>query len=405
VPGPYVKSRDYAYICPSLHRYKFHAYSGSGKIITALSLLLGRVEVTEEMLDIVFKCQLCGACDINCHLNSELTQPLEILRELRIRLVGEGYLIPGHMVVIDHLRKEDTMLLEGEKSKRGDWAKDLDVKDLTKETADVVFHAGCRLSFDTELWPIARGAVTLLRNAGVDVGIMGGDETCCGGRAYEMGYQGELIKYAEHNIETWNSLGVSKVVVACSDGYATMMNLYPKVGKKMNFEVVHISEYLEQLIKEGRIKFSKEVPMRVTYHDPCHLGRLGEPYTPWDGVEKKFTLDIITQIPPRPARHGIWGIYEPPRNILRSIPGIELVEMERIREYTWCCGAGGGVKDAYPEFALWTAKERLNEANSTGAEALVTTCPWCERNFKDAVEETGDSIKVYDIIELMQQAI
>jgi Fe-S oxidoreductase len=151
------------------------------------------------------------------------------------------------------------------------------------------------------------------------------------------------------------------------------------------------------LIKEGRIKFTKEVPMRVTYHDPCHLGRLGEPYAPWDGVEKKFTLDIITQIPPRPARHGIWGIYEPPRNILRSIPGIELVEMERIREYTWCCGAGGGVKDAYPEFALWTAKERLNEAN--------TTCPWCERNFKDAVEETGDSIKVYDIIELMQQAI
>ena len=99
------------------------------------------------------------------------------------------------------------------------------------------------------------------------------------------------------------------------------------------------------------------------------------------------------------------GVYEAPRNILRSIPGIELVEMYRIREYAWCCGTGGGVKEAYPDFSLWTARERIEEARSTGAEALVTACPWCERNFGDAMDAGGDRIKVYDIMGLVQQAL
>ncbi len=99
------------------------------------------------------------------------------------------------------------------------------------------------------------------------------------------------------------------------------------------------------------------------------------------------------------------GVFEPPRSVLRAIPGIKLVEMERIKAYSWCCGAGGGVLEAYPDFALWTANERIEEAKSTGAEAIVTACPWCERNFKDAIRESGGSMKVYDIVELVQESI
>jgi Fe-S oxidoreductase len=106
-----------------------------------------------------------------------------------------------------------------------------------------------------------------------------------------------------------------------------------------------------------------------------------------------------------PKARGFGGVFEPPREVINSIPGINLVEMDRIKEYSWCCGAGGGVLEAYPDLALWTAEERIEEAKSTGAEAIVTACPWCERNFRDAIKEGGQKMKVYDICELVQESI
>ncbi|MEJ2608071.1 MAG: heterodisulfide reductase-related iron-sulfur binding cluster [Anaerolineales bacterium] len=164
-------------------------------------------------------------------------------------------------------------------------------------------------------------------------------------------------------------------------------------------------ELLDRLIQEGKIKFRTEVPLTVTYHDPCHLGRQGEPYVPWDGVEKKIKEQIVVYEPRKPRYNGAWGIYDPPRRILESIPSLRLVEMERIREYSWCCGAGGGVREAYPEYSQWTASERIAEARASGAEALVSACPWCERNFKDAVETQDGDMKILDIVELVQMAM
>jgi len=109
--------------------------------------------------------------------------------------------------------------------------------------------------------------------------------------------------------------------------------------------------------------------------------------------------------PPKPWRKGTNGVYQPPRDVIKSIPGLNLVEMERRKEYAWCCGGGGVVKESYPDFAEWTALERIEEAKATGAEAMVTACPWCKRNFIDAIRESGDRLKVYDIVELLEQAI
>ena len=150
---------------------------------------------------------------------------------------------------------------------------------------------------------------------------------------------------------------------------------------------------------------TKKVPLQVTYHDPCHLGRRGEPYVPWNGKEKKIWKQIVIYEPRKPRYNGAYGIYDAPRNVLKSIPGVELVEMERIREYAWCCGAGGGVNEAYPDFSSWVAKERIEEAKATGAEALVTACSGCEQNFLDATSKSGQKIEVLDIIELVQKAI
>ena len=164
-------------------------------------------------------------------------------------------------------------------------------------------------------------------------------------------------------------------------------------------------EYIERLIKKGKIKPRRSVPLTVTYHDPCHLGRLGESYVPWQGTRARIYGQIPVWKPSRPRYTGALGVYDPPRDILKSIPGLTLVEMERTREYAWCCGAGGGVLEAYPDFAAWTAAERLTEAKATGAEAIVSACPWCERNFADTAKGQDEEIKVYDVIDLVKMVL
>jgi len=403
IPQYRISGYKYAYSCPSISRYNFHAYSGGGRLITALSMTDGRIEYSDKLLEIIYQCQMCGACDISCKYGLDL-EVLQPLYEFRVKCVEDGQLHPAHMVVIDGLRKEDNML-QKPKAERGKWAEGLGVKDITEEKAEVYYHAGCQYSFDEELWPAARAAINLLKKAGVDVGIAGKDEACCGGRAYELGYLGELTKYAENNMEMLRTAGVKTVVTSCSDCYHAFKVLYDKIGIKGDLEVLHITEYLDLLIQEGKLTPKKEVMATVTYHDPCHLGRLGEPWIHWEGTIK-IVPSIRTQHEPKKIfRRGTYGVYEPPRNVLKSIPGLRLVEMTRIKEYTWCCGAGGGVTDAYPDFSMWTAMERVREAKDTGAEALVTACPWCVRNFKDAVKELGDTLKVYDVVELLEQSV
>ena len=405
VPLPQIKSQRFSPVCPSIQKYNFHAYSAGGRIALGLGLATDRISYTDTLLDVVYRCTLCGACDISCKaIMGGMLEPLEILQALRLRCVEDAQVPPQHMAVIEGLRKEDNML-QRPKAERGKWAEALKVKDLTEEKAEVAFHAGCRLSFDTELWPVVRGWVDILKRAGADVGIMGQEEVCCGARAYEIGYLGELEKYASRNIKAFNKAGVKTVVTACPECYYAFKVLYPKIGKAMNFEVLHMTQYLDPLIRDRKLELTNRVPMTVTYHDPCHLGRLAEPYQPWEGIEKRVAGPLIITEPEKPVRFGTKGIYREPRSVLKSIPGLNLVEMERTKEYAWCCGAGGGVIDAYPDFARWAAAERIAEAKATGAEALVTACPWCERNLKDANREVGETIQILDIAEVVSQAI
>jgi Fe-S oxidoreductase len=402
IPLDQVKSWRFAKGCPSIAYNNFNSYSARGRFAVALSLINGQSTYTDRVVDIVYKCVTCGSCDVADKICRYNLEPLEMMHELRFRLVEDGQLLPQHMAVIENLRREDNMMMEP-RAGRGDWAEGLDVKRVTSDPAEVVFHAGCRFSYDKNLRETARTAVTLLKNAGIDIGIMGKDESCCGGRAYDMGYKGEFIKFAENATQAWTAAGVKTVVTSCSDCYHAFNRLYPPLGAK--FEILHTVQYLDRLIKEGKIKLTRTVPLRVTYHDPCHLGRQGEPYIPWAGKEKKVQGQIVVYEPRKPRYNGAWGVYNPPRDVLKSIPGLELVEMERIREYAWCCGAGGGVKEAYPEFSQWTATERIEEAKSTGAEAIVSACPWCERNFMDAIGATGDKMQVFDIVDLVGQAM
>jgi Fe-S oxidoreductase len=400
VPFNKIRSRRYSGNCPAISRYDFHSYSGGGRVAMAYSLYLGRSKISDEALRTIYRCQLCGMCQVACHLIGEICEPLEIARELRIKCVEEGDILPEHMMMIENMRKEDNPLGEP-KAKRGDWAEGLRLKNINYEKADTVFHAGCRFSYDPGLQHIARNSAQLLLNAGVDIGIGGSEEACCGGRAFDVGYRGQMENYADDITARLKSAGAKKVVTPCADCYSAFKHMYPMIRKEMDIEILHVTEYFARLINAGKLQPKKRSPLRVTYHDPCHLGRLGEPYIPWNGTWKKVWGQLNISEPPKQIRRGIDGVYEPPREVLRSIPGIELVEMERIREYSWCCGAGGGVKEAFEDFSEWTALERIEEARDSGAQALVTSCGWCERNFKDALDKKGDEFPIYDVTELL----
>lgn len=403
IPHEVAQDSEFLGICPSIEKYKFHSRSASGRTITALSLLKGRIELDDVTMNTIYQCQMCGGCDVSCKVERDL-EPYEIMQELRFKCVEDGVFPPEYRRIVESLKRE-VNTMEKPKADRGNWAAGLGVKDLSKEKADVLFHAGCQYSFDENLWPTARNGLKLLLDVGVDVGIMGAKEVCCGGRSYEMGFKEELTKFAKMNIKAWKTAGIKTVVTPCADCYQAFKVLYDKIGEKPDVEILHITEYIHRLIKEGSLKLTKEVPLNVTYHDPCHLGRLAEPWIHWEGEIKKVYGQLIVHDPPKEKRRGVNGVYDIPREILKAIPGVKLTEMYRIREYAWCCGSGAGVKESYPDFADATAAERIKEARSVGAEALVSSCPRCISNFKNCAAKTGDNIKVYDIIDLVQQSM
>jgi Fe-S oxidoreductase len=401
IPLEMVNGYENTYVCPSIARYDFHTYSAGGRLVTGVALLEDRVGFSDKFMEVVYNCQMCGACDVACKYAMDM-EVLEPLYEIRFRCVEEGHTNPELDKLINMLRKQNTMFA-GTQAKRGDWAKGLDIKDASKEQVKVLYHVGCQTSYDKDLWKIAQATISLLKKAGVDAGIAGENEVCCGGRAYQTGYKEDFLNQAKKNLEMFKKSGAETVVTSCADGYQAFKVLYEKCGMKPDVEVLHITEYLDRLIKEGKLEPKNKVDMRVTYHDPCRLGRLGEPFIPWEGKEIPGHVRLFD--PPREFMRGTYGVYEPPRNVLESIPGLQLVEMDRIKEYTWCCGSGGGVETSNPEYAEWTANERLVEADSTGAEALVSACPWCEKAFSDAIKNQGGSMKVYDIVELLDQAV
>jgi Fe-S oxidoreductase len=256
---------------------------------------------------------------------------------------------------------------------RANWAKDLEVKEFVEGT-EVLYFPCCYPSYDPRLRKVAQATATLLNKAGVDFGILGSKEMCCGESVRKAGNEDLFKRLARENIKAFIENGVKKIVLSSPHCYHTFKNEYPEF--KVNFEVVHISQYLFQLIREGKLKLTKEYGKKVTYHDPCYLGR-----------------------------HN--GIYDEPRETLQKVPSLELVEMADAREDSLCCGMGGG--------RIWmeTAKGerfsdlRLQQAIGVGAEVLATSCPYCITQFEDSRLALNDSevIQIKDITEILQEVI
>jgi Fe-S oxidoreductase len=409
IPQDRIKSWEFAKGCPSVDYRHFHAYSAGGRMVALLSLTDGRSEITDELKDVVFECTLCGQCDVSCKVCRYDMHILSGAREFRYYLNQKGAVPDAYPGVIAKLR--DTRNMAGApQAKRADWAEGLGLKQLAApgavSKADVLFHAGCLYSFNPALRNVVQASARVLAKGGLDFAI-DGDEGCCGGKAYDMGYRDDFEACAKANLEKWTAAGVKTIVTPCATCFWTFKRLYPRLNPDLQpqVEVLHTTQVADRLIKEGKLQLTKPVPMKVTYHDPCHLGRQGEDHVPWNGKETKIFGQAVVYDPPRPRYAGAFGVYEPPRDVLKAIPGLELVEMERTKEAAWCCGGGGAAPQAYPDFADFTASKRLDEARTTGAEAIATACSSCNRILGSAAAGDGTTMKAIDVLELVEQAL
>ena len=406
VPQDRIKSWEFAKGCPSVDYRHFHAYSGGGRMVALLSLTDGRSGITDELVDVVYECTLCGNCDVSCKVCRYDMHILSGAKEFRYYLNQKGVVPAAYPGVIAKLR--DTGNMAGApQAKRADWAEGLGLKTLGAGTdkAEVLFHAGCLYSFNPALWNVVQASARVLAKGGLDF-VIDSDEGCCGGKAYDMGYRDDFETAAKANLEKWAAAGVRTIVTPCATCFWTFKRLYPQVaGDDHGLEILHTTQVADRLIKEGKLELTKPVNMKVTYHDPCHLGRQGEDYVPWHGEEAKIFGQAVVYDPPRPRYSGAFGVYEPPRDVLKAIPGVELVEMERTKEAAWCCGGGGAVPQAYPDFADFTAAKRLDEGQTTGAEAIATACSSCNRILGSAKASDGGTMKTIDVLELVEQAL
>lgn len=388
----YVQGVDFSLRCPSYWYEVYYPYGGRGKCHLVYSLLTGKLDYNDPSLrDIVYEDLLCGGCDTGCKRNLDL-EIQAMLESLRARLVEKGNgPMPQHVPITSNIERGRNRYGMPQK-KRHDWMP-RNVK--TAKRADILYFVGCRPSFvQTET---AAATAKILNAANVEFMIMD-DEPCCGNFLFTTGQMDKARKLAQDNLKRIRDTGAKTVVFSCAEGYKTVKVDYPKLlgfsTSDLGFEVKHITELVDEWVKEDRLKFTNKVDMRLTYHDSCHLGRLSEPWIHWEGIRG----DFLRLDPPRTMRRGTEGVYEQPRDILKAIPGVELVEMVRHHESAWCCGNAAGCKEAFTDFSMATAGERLREATHVGAEGIVSACPGCKENFSDAAK---NGMKVFDITELI----
>ncbi|HUV75905.1 MAG TPA: (Fe-S)-binding protein, partial [Dehalococcoidales bacterium] len=259
---------------------------------------------------------------------------------------------------------------------RTDWAEGLEIKTLADDSnIDVLFWVGCTEALEERSTRVAQAIAKMLKLAGINFGILGVEETCCGDPARRLGNEYLFQLQAQANIELLNNYGIKKIVTGCPHCYNTLKYECPQFGG--DFEVVHHTEFMANLLKEGKLRTVKGRSGVVTYHDSCYLGRYND-------------------------------IYESPRQILNSIPDVRLVEMVRNRERSFCCGAGGG--------HLWLEEQRVGQrinemrteqAMAVKAEVIATACPYCLQMFEDGIKskEAEEKLKVKDVAELVAEAV
>jgi len=363
-------------ICPLFHSTRgFHSQTPSG-LLQAVhyaikwNLMEGREK--SQLSDLLYLCTTCKGCVLRCASKATglpVLQAIEAGRRILLdRMIGP---LPAQRKALKDLNLYGNPY--GERpEKRLDWLRGLAAKRLPKEKTPVLFYVGCTVAFDPALHRLGRTFATLLNRLDVDFGVLE-NEVCCGDPALRMGDEALFKELMNQNRNRFREAGVKTIVTFSPHCFNTFVTEYPSLREEV--EVLHYTEFFPRLLKENRKVSAKRLPYRVTYHDPCYLGKHNQ-------------------------------IYDPPRQLLKMVPGIELVEMRMNKEEALCCGGGGGRMYAEVEEETKLSHIRLRQALEAGSDVVATACPWCFTMLQNAVNDLQctDKIKVKDIAEILKES-
>jgi len=362
-------------VCPAgEHSAGFIANHPFGRVALALEVLEGNLSIFDVPVDAIFECTLCANCREVCGaLDMETMAPLinhpAIVKALRADMFAAGVEVPEGVVKMGEAVERTCNIYGAPKEERADWL--LPEIKVTAD-ADTVFFPGCLIAYRTP--EVAQATAKILNKAGIEFSVLGEEEYCCGNPLIMTGQLPLAREVARHNYE---HLKDKRIIASCAGCYRCFEHEYPKLlGEEFKLDTYHIMEILVELIEDDELKFKKKGKKRekITYHDPCELGR-----------EMKM--------------------YDEPRIIIEAIPGVELIEMVRSRERTWCCGGGGGLKGVDFDMSVEIGMTKVEEALATGAERIVSACPSCKININDSIKAAGADLKAIDITELVAEAL
>ncbi|MDF1540521.1 MAG: (Fe-S)-binding protein [Candidatus Thorarchaeota archaeon] len=393
--------------CPAGLYYGWEGYFNSGKQWMARAFLNGELEASKEFLEVVEACTTCGMCETQCPNYIDTVHVTEALRAAIIEAGVEP--LSKHKGMGDRVAIEDMRNPYGEpREERIKWlGENKDVVD--KPDTKIAYYVGCTAAYRQQ--QISEHTFSILKKLGVDFTVLS-DEVCCGSPILRTGQRDGFKVVMKKNLELFKDFDL--VLFSCAGCYKTFRNDYPEhSGEPLPFKVRHAVEYAYDLIQEGKLPIKGSYNKKVTWHDPCHsIRHVGI------AIEKEILSKSKNWLhDSRAADKAKQEHYELPRIVLSHIPGLEQVEMYRNRGDSFCCGAGGGVKAQFPDMALFASKERLKEAAATGAEVLMTSCPFCVTNFNDGInalkkeeEETGKDLSdqgsklvVVELLELLDE--
>jgi len=353
---------------------KNHLWQEGPKLLSAPSDQRHSEAIMEKTVgeDELWACTNCMACEEVCPVYIEqISRNIDLRRNL---VLVETKYTSDIRLTLKNLEKTNNPWGMG-RGLRTDWAKDLGVKKFSEESdPEILLWVGCCGSFDARNQKVATSIVKILQATGIRFGILGNEEGCCGDPARRIGNEYLYQTTAEANIEVLKGYGVKNILTLCPHCFHTLKNEYPQFGGE--FQVIHHTEFLTDLISSGKLRLTKPIDKVITYHDSCYLGRANQ-------------------------------IFEAPRKILRSIPGLKLIEMERHHKQSFCCGAGGGRMWMEEHIGTRINQMRTDQAIQTKATLVGTACPYCLTMLVDGIKEKGQegNMAAFDLSELIEQSM
>lgn len=348
--------KEYDPSCPSGDHFKFETYFASGRLRIAQGITRGDLEWHEDLLEPLFACTTCGSCEVQC-LAPHSEHIVDIIEEIRYLAVKSLGALPKHQKFHDNITKEHNPYGEAHHARK------MREEHGLPEKAEFVYFIGCTAHY--RQIQIRDATVSILKKANLSFTVV--DEYCCGSPLIRTGQKDLIPDLANHNLNEIQSTGAKRVITSCSGCFRTLKRDYSKMGLDPQFEVLHTSQLLEELLATKQLSIKAAEETEYIWHDPCHLGR-----------------------------H--MSIYDSPRNVMKEA-GIKYLEMEQNRENAWCCGAGGGARAAFTDWSIITSEKRVTQAKEKGTTNILTACPFCITNLQETSSKESEVIDLVEIID------